>query len=102
MNGCGASTQNRWPYGHAEGWRRHHAAVARTAPRASAASATGDFIVRFSTIWAGEGKAIRQRVGNAHAEPAGAGSARWAMTLEHLRKATPLRTTACARHPSGG
>src|SRR4051812_48785692 len=30
MNGCGASTQKRWPYGHAEGWRRHHSAAPTT------------------------------------------------------------------------
>src|SRR6187431_2911569 len=29
MNGCGACTQKRWLYGHAEGLRRHHAAAAR-------------------------------------------------------------------------
>src|SRR3954447_23325990 len=37
MNGCGASTQKRWPYGHADGFLRHHSAAASTQPAASAA-----------------------------------------------------------------
>jgi hypothetical protein len=37
MNGCGASTQKRWLYGHAEGWRRHHSGAASTPPPARAA-----------------------------------------------------------------
>src|SRR3954467_6295888 len=35
MNGCGASTQNRWPYGHADGFFLQYAAAASTPPVAS-------------------------------------------------------------------
>ena len=38
MNGCGASTQKRWPYGHAEGFLRHHSAAASTAAAAAISS----------------------------------------------------------------
>src|SRR3954454_21290255 len=35
MNGCGACTQKRWLYGHAEGYWRHHSAAARRPPATS-------------------------------------------------------------------
>ena len=35
MQGCGASTQKRCPYGHADGFFRHHTAAARVPSAAS-------------------------------------------------------------------
>src|SRR5215208_2093737 len=46
MSGCGACTQKRWLYGHADGWRRHQTAAApspaaATAPRRAARTTSG-------------------------------------------------------------